>query len=257
MEIIKASLMAAVSQGGGSANLGSVTFTENDTYTPTAPLDGWNEVTVAVPLTERTFTANGDYTNSSGGWNLIHINVPTYYDEWQDAIEQLEHMQECCEAVVQTLQKYDPDFDPEDCEDIPPEIDDIIGDASGYTFPDGTEYPDIQPLVAGDDIIEDTSVDGYPYMYIIETHNNTWGMSCGYVSGGVFIGVIGWDFGIDTADEKPTVQSVKMIDSNTGYVEYTARYWLWGDYHTQTLHATIQELVGYGESGHTYRVRNS
>ena len=209
---------------GGSANLDSVTFTENGTYTPTAPLDGWDEVTVQVKT-------------------------------WKDEYEQ---MKDCCDAVQDAIiDNWDPDDPDPPTKPIPPEdIPGLIEQMPGYTFPDGTEYPDIQPLVGGDDIIEDTSVDGYPYMYIVETQHNTWGMSCGYFSGGVFTGVIGWDFGIDIADEKPTVQSVKMIDSNTGYVEYTARYWLWGDYHTQTRYATISELIGYGESGHTYRVRN-
>lgn len=146
------------------ANLGSVTFVANGRYTPTEPLDGWNEVEVdisgAPTLGDKYITQNGTYEASADnydgyyrvrvnvpegtyipltatenttytapagtGYTPVTVDVPTYYDEWQAAIEQLEHMQECCGEVVAALQKYDPDFDPEDCEDIPPEIDDVI-----------------------------------------------------------------------------------------------------------------------------------
>ena len=245
---------------GGSANLDSVTFTANDTYTPTPPLDGWNEVTVAVPLTERTFTANDDYINSNGGWNIVHINVPTYYDEWQDAIEQLEHMQECCEAVVQTLQKYDPDFDPEDCEDIPPEIDNIVDDASGYTFPDGTDPDDIAPLVGGDAVQDETLGGIAPKAVVGVSQHGTWTISGGYIDAyGEYISLAGWDTGLDAEtypEYKPIITYAKILDKNTGEMEYKAQYWGAGGAGTWTATATASDMIGYGDTSHTYRVRN-
>lgn len=156
-------ILNALSSRRGGSNLGNATFTANGRYTPTAPLDGWNEVevdisgaptlgdktiiqngtyeasadnydgyyrvTVNVPSSTEplSVTENGTYTAPAGtGYTPVTVDVPTYYDEWQAAVEQLEHMQECCGEVVAALQKYDPDFSPEDCEDIPPEIDDVI-----------------------------------------------------------------------------------------------------------------------------------
>lgn len=49
------------------------TFTENGTYTRA---NGWDEVTVNVPLTSLTVTQNGVYTPSSGGYNRVIVDVP-------------------------------------------------------------------------------------------------------------------------------------------------------------------------------------
>lgn len=144
MEIIKASLMAALHSSGGSANLDSVTFTENDTFTPTAPLDGWTEVTV---------------------------QVPTYEDEYRDALEriaeleeQVEECDECKAAVIGKLQEYDPSFNPQTCTDIPPKIDEV----AGYEPPNNPTHSDVVdalvPLGGGDvDTVGTGTVDGYTY----------------------------------------------------------------------------------------------
>ena len=81
MDIIKASLMAAV-MGGGGANLGTKSITANGTYQASDDsLDGYSEVTVNVPIptmTSATFTQNGTYTASANtGWNSITVNVPS------------------------------------------------------------------------------------------------------------------------------------------------------------------------------------
>ena len=149
MEIIKASLMAAVGGGGSGANLGSVTFTENDTYTPTQPLDGWDEVTV---------------------------NVPTYEDEYRDALERIaeleEQVEECdqCKAdVIAKLQEYDPNFDPQTCEDIPPKIDEVAGYEPPNVPPRADVIDAIAPLGGGDvDTVGSGTIGDNEYTYRIE-----------------------------------------------------------------------------------------
>ena len=106
MELIKASLIAAAMQGGGGGNLGSLSVTENGTYTPQSTgqsVDGWNSVAVSVPISPLTVNANGTYTAASGGYSPVTVNVPTYYEEWQEALEDLQEMQQCCADVADML----------------------------------------------------------------------------------------------------------------------------------------------------------
>jgi len=100
MELIKASLMAAAMQGGGGGNLGSLSVTENGTYTPQSTgqsVDGWNSVAVSVPISPLTVNANGTYTATSGGYSPVTVDVPTYEQEYQE-------MQQCCSDVAAILQ---------------------------------------------------------------------------------------------------------------------------------------------------------
>lgn len=100
MELIKASLIAAAMQGGGGGNLGSLSVTENGTYTPQSTgqsVDGWNSVAVSVPISPLTVNANGEYTATSGGYSPVTVNVPTYEQEYQE-------MQQCCSDVAAILQ---------------------------------------------------------------------------------------------------------------------------------------------------------
>lgn len=82
MELIKASLMAAAMQGGGGGNLGSLSVTENGTYTPQSTgqiVDGWNSVAVSVSplLQDITVTDNGVYTADSGydGLGVVTVDL--------------------------------------------------------------------------------------------------------------------------------------------------------------------------------------
>lgn len=234
------------SSSGGGANLGSVTFTENDTFTPTAPLDGWNEVTV---------------------------NVPTYEEEYRDALEriaeleeQVEECDECKAAVIGKLQEYDPNFDPQTCEDIPDEIGKVVDDekekVSGYTFPDGTPYdPTILDAVGGDPITDvDTGQTLYcEYHTAAESIQHQNGVEAWYTdSNGDVYQIIG-DY-----DNDPDIYysgcSIKMHDTTTGTVniKYTKRSHTYPDYHYDVdTYQTVSELTGYGASGHTYKVHNT
>lgn len=103
---------------GHNANLSSVTFTANDTYTPTAPLDGWNEVTV---------------------------NVKTWYDEYQQMLQ-------CCDEVQDAIiANWDPDDPDPPTKPIPPaDIPGLIDQLPGYTFPPGTTFEDIYEMSPAD-----------------------------------------------------------------------------------------------------------
>jgi hypothetical protein len=80
--------------------------TENGTYTPQSTgqsVDGWNSVAVSVPISPLTVNANGTYTAPSGGYSPVTVDVPTYYEEWQEALEDLQEMQQCCADVADML----------------------------------------------------------------------------------------------------------------------------------------------------------
>ena len=230
------------SSSGGGANLGSVTFTENDTFTPTAPLDGWDEVTV---------------------------QVPTYEDEYRDALERIaeleEQVEECdqCKAdVIAKLQEYDPNFDPQTCEDIPSEIGKVVDDekekASGYTFPDGTPYdPTILDAVGGDPITDVQT--GQTIHCELTEDEYMHGVTAWYTdANGNYYHINGiYSYNPDTYY---TNYKCTMQDPTTGTVHIT-----W----TQKSHAdpsysytfdftqVVPELTGYGASGHTYKVHNT
>lgn len=127
--------------GGGDADFGAIEFNQNGVYTPQsvhADVDGWNQVTVnvntqptlqdktvtengsytadsgydglgtvtvavSVPISPLTVNANGTYTAASGGYSPVTVDVPTYYDEWQEALEDLQEMQQCCADVADML----------------------------------------------------------------------------------------------------------------------------------------------------------
>jgi hypothetical protein len=278
MEIIKASLMAAVGGGGSGANLGSVTFTENDTYTPTQPLDGWDEVTV---------------------------QVPTYEDEYREALERIaeleEQVEECdqCKAdVIAKLQEYDPNFDPQTCEDIPDEIGKVVDDekekVSGYTFPDGTPYGDIVQTTGGNPITDETTGvtveliqqlngagsyegqtmtfnfwtqikgnDYFPPTYPYEnTGSHVWYMKI-TANDTTYTWSPHWEesggsYPIYNNEGRGQITSA-TIDPSTGDVEWIIRetYDGYPDVYTRRYIGTLNDLIGYGASGHTYKVHNT
>lgn len=244
-DIISTALWAALHSGGGSANLDSVTFTENDTYTPVAPLDGWDEVTV---------------------------NVPTYEDEYRDALERIaelekevddleEQVEECdqCKAdVIAKLQEYDPNFDPQTCEDIPDEVDKV----AGYEFPPDVPYdPTILDAVGGDPI---TDVQTGQTLYCAfhtqaESIGGMQGAEAWYTDSAGNVYLINGDY-----DGDPTVYytncRISMVDSTTGTVRLrwskrTTQDPSWG--YDSDFTQTVSDLIGYGATGHTYKVHNT
>ena len=214
------------SSSGGGANLGSVTFTENDTFTPTQPLDGWDEVTV---------------------------NVPTYEDEYR-------RMKECCDEVKEAV-----GLDPEDPTITPEEVVEAVEDAvekEGYTFPDGTPYdPTILDAVGGDPI---TDVQTGQTLYCAfhtqaESIGGMQGAEAWYTDSAGNVYLINGDY-----DGDPTVYytncRISMVDSTTGTVRLrwskrTTQDPSWG--YDADFTQTVSDLIGYGATGHTYKVHNT
>jgi len=231
--------------GGGGANLGSVTFTDNDTYTPTPPLDGWDEVTVNVPTYEEEYRDALD-------------RIAELEEEVDDLEEQVEECDQCKADVIAKLQEYDPNFDPQTCEDIPPEIDEV----AGYTFPDGTPYdPTILDAVGGDPITDvDTGQTLYcEYRTAAESIQHQNGVEAWYTDSNGNVYQIMGDY-----DNDPDIYysdcSIKMHDTTTGTVniKYTKRSHTYPDYHYDVdTYQTVSDLIGYGASGHTYKVHNT
>lgn len=90
------------------------------------------------------------------------------FDEKEHEIEALEEqIEECdqCKAdVIAKLQEYDPDFDPQTCTDIPPEIDKIADEESGFDPPVGTPIEDILKIMGIDDTVE---IEGNDYYFAV------------------------------------------------------------------------------------------
>ena len=212
---------------GHNANLDSVTFTANDTYTPTAPLDGWNSVTV---------------------------NVKTWKAEYDAMVEK-------CEEVQETLQQIDPSYDPTDPD--APTIPEEIEKVAGYTYPTGTDPEDIAPLVGGDPVHDETLGGIAPAIVVgIDDNNGNWIMSGGYIdTNGDFVPLTGFDTGANAEqypNAKPVVQYAKITDPTTGAMEYKVKYWAFGTIETSwTGTATSSDMIGYGDTNHQYKVYNT
>ena len=115
----------------GSTTITSLSVNANGTYTAPANT-AYTPVTVNVPqptLTTLNANENRTYTAPANtAYNTVNVNVPTYEEEYREMVE-------CSQEVIARLQKYDPNFDPTTCTDIPPEIDNVVEQESGYKFP--------------------------------------------------------------------------------------------------------------------------
>lgn len=61
----------------GDVVLGSGSFSANGTYSAASDnLDGYDTVTVTIPLSSITISANGSYSAAQGGYNNISVEVP-------------------------------------------------------------------------------------------------------------------------------------------------------------------------------------
>lgn len=175
-----------------------------------------------------------------------------------DLTEQVEECDECKADVIAKLQEYDPNFDPQTCKDILPEIDDI----AGYDFPVGTDPVPVAELVAGTPVNDKTLGGVAPAVKVgINENNGDWVMAGGYIdSNGEFQALTGWDTGAVASqypDAKPIVEYAKITDPTTGAMEYKVKYWDLGTMpSTWTGTATSSDMIGYGDPSHTYHVSN-
>lgn len=186
----------------------------------------------------------------------------------EDLTEQVEHCNECWDEVVATLQKYDPNYDPDAGECPSPEIDKVVGDANGYEFPKdpngNSPYPDLCDIIGNDNLIdEDLHIEiramDLRYPYVPQGYHNVF---YGFYDSatGVFIDrASAHQSGIDP-DHTDYVTNFRVTDPTTGTYTYDWVYWsylynppIWG-WATATYTETSQYLIGYGDPSHTYKV---
>ena len=236
MDIIKASLMAAVSQGGG-ANLGTKTITANGTYT--AQTDGYD------------------------GYSSVTVIVPTYEEEYEEMLE-------CCEEVKEKLKELDPDYNPDDPDapTIPEEIDKV----SGYTVPEGVNPTDpaYQGLIGGNPVTDETLgltvapviMQGGEWVALTTTRierppntSATFGMRATDSNGTTYYGAS--TFGLITDGEYIELLGYNVSNGTVtlSYKYHVAVYGGWDDrYPTDTFQWAA--VSTYGDTSHTYKVRN-
>lgn len=279
------------------AKLGTKTATQNGTYTASSEspaLDGYSEFTVSVPIESATFTDNGTYTAQNGGYNPVIVDVDTYEDEYQallqcsqqvaaavgaitgtvpqdcseilDAVtndipeiiaekeEEIEEYEECCDDVKEAV-----GLDPQDPSITPQDVVDAVIASQGYEFPAGTAYdPDIISIVGGDNVTDETlgytlySEIGMNYDPQYQAWHNPY-IECGMIdSNGVYHHFWGNAYG--SAAPMFQVESYCVTNSATG--EWTITYIdPYGRRQTNT--GTSQDLIGFGDAGHTYKVHKS
>lgn len=170
----------------------------------------------------------------------------------QETVDENEEYEECCNDVAREvgLDPTDPDFDPTDI--IP-----AIRDKEGFEFPAGTEYnPDIVSIVGDAHVTDETLGITLIWRY---THYGDYGAN-------------GWEaYYVQNGEEHyitassntfssciMTFKSIKVIDSTTGKLEILWDYTYHGGSYTwhESTYPTVSDLVGFGSSGHEYKVKN-
>lgn len=181
----------------GHGNLITKTATENGIYTAAEeidpetgeifdpPKDGYSVFTVDLALDDKSVslttsqitgsqTAVFEYDPHSEnpeleGYSLFTIDLSGVKDDIEDMLARIaaleDELEDCHDykaEVVAKLQEYDPNFDPQTCEDIVDEIDDVYQkgkddekeeEPPGFDFPEGVDIPDIMPFLDKDDIV--------------------------------------------------------------------------------------------------------
>ena len=99
----------AIMAAGGET--GAKTITANGVYNASDDdLDGYDPVTVAVPIESATFTNNGTYTAQNGGYSPVIVDVDTYEDEYQALLQCSQQVAAAVGAITGTV--------PQDCSEI-------------------------------------------------------------------------------------------------------------------------------------------
>ena len=136
---------------------------------PPGPWDGYSLFT--IDLTSVKTDINALKAKLAAMLLLLKRYNPDFDPDEDDPVEELEDdinklvvCDETCEQAVETIQKYIPNFDPVDCSDVPPAIDDVYDKGEedapdeytfDYTNPDDPTDPDPTPvlkLVGGDPV---------------------------------------------------------------------------------------------------------
>ncbi len=263
-----------------SVPIESATFTQNGTYT--AQNGGYSPVIVDVDTYEDEYqallqcsqqvaAAVGAITGTvpqdcSEILDAVMNDIPAIIDqleedvreaeqEAEDAKEEAEECKQCKAQVVTKIQEYNPSFDPQDCQDMV----DGVESVSGYEFPSGTVYdPDIIGIVGGDNVTDETlgytlySEVGLAWDVMAQQFQNPY-LKWGIIdSNGNYTQFSQNAYG--GAYPMFQVESYCITNSVTG--EWTITY-INPFGRRQTSTGTSQDLIGFGDTGHTYKVHKS
>lgn len=92
--------------------------------------------------------------------------VNNVIEEKDQKEQEAEECEECRAEVIAKMQEYDPDFDPQTCQDMVDEIDKIADEHDGYVFPENTDIDNIIPVIAPQDPVE---IDGNDYYFVYKS----------------------------------------------------------------------------------------
>lgn len=212
-------------------------------------------------------------------------------EENESLQEQLDDCHECKDQVVAAIQQYISDYDPDPDECPAPKIPDVYQqgkddeaeeDPPGYKFPEDTDPTDPVwlPIIGANPVKDETldvsvfvcCYDGTNYINITKQQNpDTYG----------FRPAIGWnydnhtdhsgfgDIGLNTAGDYGEIVGYTVSANGSVVLHLHTHIYGWGyddqgqytlDWHDK-YYDTIpsqaqQELAGYGDPTHTYRVKN-
>ena len=144
------------SGGDGHGNLMTKTATENGVYTAAEeidpetgeifdpPKDGYSVFTVDLALDDKSVSLTTSQITGSQtavfeydphdenpeleGYSLFTIDLSDVKDDIEDLQQQLDDCHDCWEDVVEALQQYDPDYDPDEGECPASKVEDLVDD---------------------------------------------------------------------------------------------------------------------------------
>lgn len=195
----------------------------------------------------------------------------------EDLTEQVEECDQCKADVIAKLQEYDPDFDPQTCEDIPPEVDKIVEENKGVVVPDGVDPApialELNGTVTDDDIHASVQivfrVSTYPDVYVPISKLS---FDDGYNTAVPFVKVsyvrygeqvteyyISGTYGLSVSGDYLAVTACS-INPTTGSITIT-KHWRVTTWHVEEYDfvdpvVTLTGLIGFGDTGHTQRITN-
>lgn len=191
----------------------------------------------------------------------------------QEAVDHIEECDDCKAEVVAKLQEYDPDFNPQTCEDIVDEIDDVYQkgrddeedeNPPGYKFvpdpdnPDPDWYDKIAELVGNDNLTDNDLHIIVKPMDTDATNPNRHNVFYGFYNS-VDGSIIGMSQTWQGPRQGDYVGGFKMVDITTGTYEF---YYCYPNYWSPTgwikayYTETNQYLIGYGDPTHSYTATN-
>ena len=173
--------------------------------------------------------------------------------------EQIEECNQCKADVIAKLQEYDPDFDPQTCSDIPPEIDKVVEEKEGYDLPEGTDISDqnVQAIINGNPVTDNNTGATLGFQTYIEPDGH-WGAGVYVIVDGVKTDY--WYVSGGTAVPVDHFSDMKawVTDPTTG--DWSASVTVhWGIAWSPTTYAGSgrdARLIGYGSTSDTYTVKN-